>query len=193
MSVLRSSFRSALFAALCVGLSAGAWAGNGGNGNATVYKWVDAHGVIHYSDHPHPHAIKLSIEGAQTYEPPPPPPTGLQPPPSAAHTRKSRHDYSSCTIAQPHNQQMLMNVYHATAVVRTHPRLMPGNRIQLYLDGRRMPGGGPAFTFPVHRGQHSVSAVVVDSVGQIVCETSTVTFYVHQPSIKNPHNPVHPH
>lgn len=191
MSVSRLSLRTILAGVLCVALSVAAWAGNGST--ATVYKWVDAHGVIHYSDQPHPNATKLSIEGAQTYEPPPPAPSNLNPPPNDAHSHKSTREYSSCAIVQPHNQQMLMNVYHTTAIVRTHPQLRSGNRIQLYFDGRRMPGDGPAFTFPVHRGQHSVSAVVLNSVGQIVCETSTVTFYVHQPSIKNPHNPVHPH
>jgi hypothetical protein len=54
-------------------------------------------------------------------------------------------------------------------------------------------GSGTSFTFPVVRGQHSVQAVVEDNAGQIVCETSSVTFFVHQPSVQNPHNPVHPH
>ncbi len=190
MSALRVSVATALAAVLCIGLSAPVRAGSGDN--ATVYKWVDAHGVIHYSDHPHPNATKLRIEGAQTYAPPPPMPADLNAAPPSA-SASSAPAYSSCRIAQPHDQQMLMNAYHATAIVRTDPPLLPGNRIQLYFDGRRMPGDGPAFTFPVYRGQHSVSAVVLNRFGQIVCETSTVTFYVHQPSIQNPHNPVHPH
>ncbi len=190
MSAFRFSVGAALAAIVCVGLSAGAWAGNGGS--ATVYKWVDAHGVIHYSDQPHPNATKLRIQGAQAYAPPPPLPDMNAAPAAPASTRPA-HAYHNCRIVQPHNQQMLMNVYRTTAVVRTNPPLFAGNRVQLYFDGRRMPGGGPAFTFPVHRGQHSLSAVVVNGLGQIVCETSTVTFYVHQPSIKNPHNPVRPH
>ena len=191
MRAARLILRPALAAVLCAGLCTVAWAANGSGGDSTVYKWVDAHGVIHYSDHPHPNATKLSIKGAQTYAPPPPMPADLEATPTPADT-KPAHAYSSCHIAQPHDQQMLMNVHHATAVVRTNPPLFTGNRVELYLDGRRMPGSGPAFTFPVFRGQHSVSAVVVNRFGQIVCETSTVTFFVHQPSIQNPHNPVHP-
>ncbi|MGC8520543.1 MAG: DUF4124 domain-containing protein [Steroidobacteraceae bacterium] len=190
MSASRWILRTAMAAVLCAGLSAAVWAGNGDG--ATVYKWVDAHGVIHYSDRPHPNATKLTIQGAQAYAPPPPLPSDLSAAPPPAAARRARA-YNSCRIAQPRNQQMLMNVHHATAIVRTDPPLLPGNRIQLFVDGRRMPGEGPAFTFPVYRGQHSVSAVVVNGFGQILCETSTVTFYVHQPSIQNPHNPVHPH
>ena len=191
MSAFRLCMGTAFAAVLCVGLSAAVWAGNGDN--ATVYKWVDAHGVIHYSDRPHPNATKLSIKGAQTYAPAPPLPADLNAAPLTPADTQPAHAYSSCRIAQPRDQQMLMNTYHTTAIVRTDPPLFAGNRVQLYLDGRRMPGSGPAFTFPVNRGQHSLSAVVVNSFGQIVCETSTVTFYVHQPSIQNPHNPVHPH
>lgn len=189
MSLSRLIFQAAMAGALSLGLAV-ARAGDGGA--STVYKWIGPHGVIHYSDHPHPNAIKLTIKGAQTYAPPPPPPNDLNapsPPPAAA---RPAHTYSSCEIAYPHQRQMLMNVYHTTAVVRTHPALFPGNRIELYFDGRRMPGRGPAFSFPVNRGQHTVSAVILSRFGQIVCETSTVTFYVHQPSIQNPHNPVHP-
>ena len=36
-------------------------------GSATVYKWVDDAGVIHYSDQPNPKAQKLQISDAQTY------------------------------------------------------------------------------------------------------------------------------
>lgn len=192
MSAFRLTAGTALAAVLCVGLFAASWAGNGDG--ATVYKWVDAHGVIHYSDHPHPNATKLHIQDAQAYAPPPPLPADLSAAPAQPAHTSHRRAYSSCRIVRPRNQQMLMNAYHATAVVRTDPRLFPGDRVQLYFDGRRMPGAGPAFTFPVHRGQHSLSAVVVNRFGQIVCESSTVTFFVHQPSIQNPHNPVlHPH
>ena len=71
-SVSRLIARTAVAALLCAALPAAGWAGNGAN--STAYKWVDAHGVIHYSDHPHPDAKKLHITGAQTYSAPPIPP-----------------------------------------------------------------------------------------------------------------------
>lgn len=170
----------------CMGCAA-ARAGQG-EGPITVYKWVDAHGVIHYSDQPHANARKLRIAGAQTYSAPPVP---AEPSASAGQQAPAMRAYRSCAITQPGEQQMLMNTYKTTAVVETDPPLRPGNRIHLFYDGRQLPGNGPAFTFPVHRGQHTVSAVVVDGFGQILCETSTVTFYVHQPSLLNPHSPLY--
>lgn len=161
------------------------------NGSTTVYRWVDPQGVVHYSDQPHPHAQKLEIRGAQTFSALPLPQT-----PSTAmpqETEQSAPAYQSCAISQPADQQMLMNTYKTTAVVETSPQLRPGDQVRLFVDGKSISGAGTSFTFPVVRGQHSVQAVIEDSTGQIVCETGSVTFFVHQPSVQNPHNPVHPH
>lgn len=170
-------------------LTATALADNGGR--TTVYKWVDAKGVIHYSDQPHPNAQKLEITGAQTFSSSAMPPLPAEPPPEEA--QPSGPAYQSCAIAQPTDQQMLMNVHDATAVVQTSPPLRPGDDVHVFVDGKEITGSGTSVTFPVFRGQHSVQAVIVDGTGQIVCETKTVTFFVHQPSIQNPHNPVRPH
>ena len=160
----------------------------------TVYKWVDSRGVIHYSDQPHPNASKLDITGAQTYTPPPLP----APSPTGPTAPREQRRYQSCQITSPADQQMLMNVYRVTAVVTTSPALHPGDRVQIFLDGKQLPPGstdaGLAFSFPVYRGQHSLEAVVESGMtGQIVCESPSITFFVHQPSLQNPHNPVHPH
>lgn len=157
------------------------------NGVTTVYKWVDAQGVVHYSDQPHPNAQKLEVRGAQTFSAMP-----VQSSPAPVEAPAAGPVYSSCAISQPTDQQMLMNVYNATAVVASSPPLRPGDQVHLFVDGKVIPGSSTSFTFPVFRGQHSVQAVIEDSTGQIVCETSSVTFYVHQPSIRNPSNPVHP-
>jgi Domain of unknown function (DUF4124) len=161
------------------------------NGTTTVYKWVDAQGVVHYSDQPHPNAQKLEVRGAQTFSSLPLPPSSSS---SSApvETQPSGPAYDSCTIAQPADQQMLMNVYNTTAVVQTSPPLRSGDQVHLFVDGKQIQGSSTSFSFPVVRGQHSVQAVIEDSTGQIVCETSSVTFFVHQPSIQNPSNPVHP-
>ena len=172
-----------------LGLLAGtALAGNGGS--TTVYKWVDAQGIVHYSDQPHPNAQKLEVRGAQTFSALPAPQSAATPPPASMHATGPA--YESCAISQPADQQTLTNVYETTAVVQTSPGLRAGDDVRLFVDGKQIAGSGSSFTFPVERGQHSMQAVVEDSTGQIVCETSSVTFFVHQPSVKNPHNPVHP-
>jgi hypothetical protein len=182
--------RSIRFTLICLGLlSAAALADNGGT--TTVYKWVDAQGVVHYSDQPHPNAQKLEVRGAQTFSALPAPTTSAMPAQEQT-TQSSAEPYQGCAITEPTDQQSLMNVFQATAVVQASPQLRPGDEVRLFVDGKQIAGSGTSFTFPVFRGQHSVQAMIQDSTGQIVCETSTVTFFVHQPSVQNPHNPVHP-
>ena len=178
------------FTLICLGLLAGAALADNG-GTTTVYKWVDPQGVVHYSDQPHPNAQKLEVRGAQTFSALPlPQPSST---PAVQESQPPAQAYDSCAIAQPADQQMLMNVYQTTAVVQASPQLRQGDEVRLFVDGKQVPGSGTSFTFPVFRGQHTVQAIIEDSTGQIVCETSTVTFFVHQPSIQNPHNPVRPH
>jgi hypothetical protein len=159
------------------------------NGVTTVYKWVDAQGVVHYSDQPHPNAQKLEVRGAQTFSSLPAPQSTSSAP---AEAPPSGPAYDNCSITQPADQQMLMNVYNTTAVVQTSPPLRPGDQVHMFVDGKQIQGSSTSFSFPVFRGQHSVQAVIEDSTGQIVCETASITFFVHQPSVQNPQNPVHP-
>ena len=184
--IRRPAARSAVAALAAFGLLSAATALADNNGRTTVYKWVDAQGIVHYSDQPHPNAEKLEIRGAQTF-------SALTAPVSSSATEQTQPagpPYDSCSIAQPTDQQMLMNVYQATAVVQTSPALRPGDQVRLFLDGKQITGSGTAFTFPIFRGQHSVQAVIEDNAGQIICETTAVTFFVHQPSSQNPQNPL---
>jgi hypothetical protein len=159
----------------------------------TVYKWVDENGVVHYSDQPHPNAQKVQLKSAQTYTPaqgtsaaaavPPPPPPA--------------HSYRGCVIAQPPNASELANVDSLAVVVQTDPALHAGDQIYVLLDGQALNGGAPTgaqFTIsPVDRGEHTLQAVVKGSDGSVICQTASVTYNVHQPSLLNPNNPIRPH
>ena len=159
---------------------------------ATVYKWVDENGVVHYSDQPHPNAQKMSVQAAQTYKAgdmpaapggPPAPPAAAAPPP-----------YRGCAIAQPTEDQTFTSVDSLSIIVRTDPELQPGDQIFLMLDGQPLNGGaatGNQFTLtPVDRGAHTVQAVVRDSDGGVRCKTPGVTYNVQQPSLLSPANPL---
>jgi Domain of unknown function (DUF4124) len=159
----------------------------------TVYKWVDDDGVVHYSDQPHPNAQKLQVKDVQTYKSSPVtaggPPT--PPPPRSAGA------YRGCAILQPPTASDYANIDSLSVVVQTDPALRAGDQIYVLLDGQALNGGAPTgaqFNLsPVDRGEHSLQAVVKASDGSVVCQTSDVTFNVHQPSVQNPVNPVRPH
>jgi hypothetical protein len=173
--------RAILFTLLSV-LCTAAFAG-------TVYKWVDENGVTHYSDQPHENAQKVTLAQPQTYKAPKPPAEQ----PSAAAPPKTPPAYSSCAIAQPANEDTFPNATSVDAAVVTNPGVRPGDEVVLLLDGSRVanfpPGGGTTTISPIERGSHSLQAIVRDGNGQVVCQTTNVTFTVLQPSVLNPANP----
>ena len=169
---------------------------------ATVYKWTDEDGVVHYSDQPHANAEKLSVKSAQTfkeagmsygggYDAAPANPSSTRPAATADHT------YQGCAVVQPADDQNFANLDALNIVVQTDPVIKPGDRIFVSLDGQPINNGAPTggqFTLtPVDRGTHTLQAQVRSPDGTIVCQTPSITFHVHQPSIQNPVNPVRPH
>jgi hypothetical protein len=161
--------------------------------SATVYKWVDEAGVTHYSDQPHENSMKVELQAPQTYPAPRSPTRAATT--SASASAAPAAPYQSCALVEPTADETYMNASSVSAAVALHPAARPGDRIVLLLDGQRVPGlptSGSQFTVPVDRGSHSLQAVVQDSSGHVVCQSSTVSFNVHQPSILNPVNPVRP-
>lgn len=163
---------------------------------ATVYKWTDEDGVVHYSDQPHPNAEKVHVQAVQTYKSGPyDAGGGAQPAPSGGGTAPAA--YAGCAIAQPADNQNYPNADSLSIVVRTDPSLHPGDQIFLMLDGAPLNNAQPVgtqFTLsPVERGTHTLQAVVRAGTGALMCQTPAVTFSVSQPSTQNPVSPVKPH
>jgi hypothetical protein len=162
---------------------------------ATVYKWVDDNGVVHYSDQPHENSQKVELKAPQTYTAPKAPAT----PPSrpAPQSKSPVQVYQSCAVSEPSNDQVFMNTDTVTAGVTAQPAIRPGDTAIVTLDGQRVPGvpasGGQFTISPVDRGTHSIQMTVQDSNGATVCSSSTVTFHVQQPSLQSPTRPVRPH
>ena len=165
---------------------------------ATVYKWVDENGVVHYSDQPHANAQKIQVQGAQTYKEVPVPAgnstPGAPPPPSFP---TASGGYRGCAITQPQDDQAFADADSLTVVVQTDPPLHASDQVFVTYDGQPLNGNtatGGRFTIsPLDRGTHTLQAVVRDSQGTVLCQAPGVTFHVHQPSILNPVNPIRPH
>lgn len=161
---------------------------------ATVYKWVDANGVTHYSDQPFPGAKKIEVESAQTYAAPSPEKGTV---PQAA--KKKAPDgplYAACDVYKPSAEEALINVQSVTAKIRLDPGLRAGDRALIAFDGKVLADVemvGSEFTIsPVYRGEHTVSAVVQNLAGNIVCQSDPIKFYVREASKLSPQSPLRP-
>ncbi|HEY2591864.1 MAG TPA: DUF4124 domain-containing protein [Steroidobacteraceae bacterium] len=158
----------------------------------TVYRWVDEQGVVHFSDQPHPGAQKMHVEDAPTF-----PAQRIPQTPSAAPPPAEQGSTASCAIESPGDQQNLMNTYSVNGSIRLPEPLDAGDRVVLMLDGKVLAGAAElsgAFHIPeIDRGAHTLAAQVQSPGGQVICQTPQITFFVHQPSVQNPQNPVRPH
>jgi hypothetical protein len=156
--------------------------------SATVYKWVDENGVVHYSDQPHENAEKVQVAAPQTYTP-----THINSPRSSSPAPTSNNAYQSCEVVQPANEETFPNAESVSAAVQVNPAPRGGDQVVLLMDGNPVPNfpraGGSVTISPVDRGTHSLRAVVQDSGGKVLCESPSVTFNVTQPSTLNPNNP----
>ncbi len=155
---------------------------------ASVWKWRDANGVVHYSDQPVPGAELVNGLGANasSYTP--------VPAASAASSQSSKSSaavtYTNVEIWKPSADATIANTGGQVSVgVRVEPALATGHRLALYLDGVLVSGFPPQDSdydlSDVERGTHSLTLVVLDTRGKQVATSSTVQFHIRQPSVLN--------
>lgn len=152
---------------------------------ATLYKWVDDQGNVHYSDKPHPGATKVHLPSAQTFSAP------QTAAPSAGHedgkgqAEQAQAAYSSFQISSPASDETLSNVHSVTVTVAVEPALQQGDKVTISMDGQSQgPGTALSATFSdVTRGQHTASATLIEANGQVM-DAPAVTFYVRQATQK---------
>jgi hypothetical protein len=162
----------------------------------TLYRWVDAQGVVHYSDTPHEGAQVIQMQGAQTYHgtsaAPATPAVTAAPQPA-----KKSEAYDSCAITTPAPDSSLYAPDSVAVSVQVSPGLHDGDQLTVQVDGRQLQSGaegGQSFVIQQpERGDHSVSAQVRSPEGVMLCNAPPVTFSVTKPSVNSPNNPVKPH
>jgi hypothetical protein len=161
-------------------------------GGAEVYRWVDADGVVHFSDRPRAGAERVVVDVA--------PAIRVAPPPAATAARPAAEPgylpYRQVTIDSPAEDEVLWNIEGQLDVTFTvDPPLQAGHRLQLYLDGEPVATLDPDSSnqtrlSAVYRGAHTLEAEVVDREGASLLRSEPLRFSVRQTSIQNPVNPV---
>jgi hypothetical protein len=151
---------------------------------AVVYKWVDGDGVVHYSDQPVPGSEKIVTSaapgrmGTVAVAPPPPGQQARQRPPAAP---------AVFAILSPNAEQTFVN---EPVPVRLDLQPEPSEDAVLSwsLNGQVLAGqSGSQFTLPnLPRGAYNLSATLVDPNTRQAISSTSVTFYVQQPSLLSP-------
>ena len=162
-----------------------------------LYKWVDADGVVHYSDQPHDGAEKIKVAKPQTYSAPPAPPRASVTPSQRPATGQPAQpaqpgavtQYTRVSLVSPSNDDVYTNTDGRVGyTVAIEPGLGTGHQIWILLDGQRVDGAATGSTdgtlTGVERGTHTLVAEVVDLAGRILGSSETVTFNVNQTRVK---------
>ncbi len=157
-----------------------------------AYRWVDESGQTHYSDRPVPGAEQFELVSVSPSAPSGP---HLLPPMSAAVEVQTPRAaaYPSFAVIQPASDETLWGTGGVIDVaLRIGPELQPGHRLGYYLDGEFTLTESPSTRFQlqdVHRGTHTLQAVILDEGHEEIVRSSVVTFYVQQTSIYYPRSP----
>lgn len=152
----------------------------------TVYRWVDAQGVVHYSDQPHKGATKVNL-GANTtvldFKAPKVATVAAKAAPAAA-----KPSYKLKILAPSPGTTLRPVNYRVHVNVRVRPALAGAALLHYQLDGK--PIGKPTARtaiemHKVYRGTHTLTVSVVGPHGEVWGQANS-TFYVHQHSLLDP-------
>jgi hypothetical protein len=152
---------------------------------AVVYKWVDADGVVHFSDQPYPGAEKIytSSPSAGTATAAAGSSAGSRQPPKSAAA--SGLNYAEFSIASPANEQTFFGDDIIAVHLNLEPPLKPNQSITWHLNGKQLEFPPDAVAFPLphlDRGAYNLAATITDQETSESQSSNTVTFYVRQPS-----------
>jgi hypothetical protein len=152
-----------------------------------VYKWVDADGVVHYSDQAVPGAEKIYTSSAAksgTVVPLPGANQAAKKPPGKAA------EFTQFAITSPAADQTFFGDEAVGVHLALAPALGPGQTITWHLNGKQLedqPPDATSFVLPrLDRGEYAIAATVNDQATGESQSTPSVTFYVRQPSALSP-------
>ena len=154
-----------------------------------VYRWVDKDGVVHYGGQPPSKDAKpATLPDIQTYshragnKALPVSPADASAKPVTAAVKEMR-------ILAPVQDEVFRDAQGSISVsVAVLPALPPGAGVLFYLDGaakNARPSPATTMTFNgVERGEHSVTAAVVDASGKELMRAPPVTFHNKPPTAR---------
>ncbi|MAB24343.1 DUF4124 domain-containing protein [Pseudomonas sp. 5Ae-yellow] len=180
----------ALSVLLLGGMSAGA-------GASEIYTWTDAQGNRIYSDQPNPNSTKIEVGPTNSIEPPKPIPA-FNEASNGANNQSNANitgGYRSLKVTSPANDSAVRaNDGNITLSVTIDPPLRSGNLLRAQVDGnlneQAIAGSGQpnaTLTLPnLDRGTHEISAVIMDTKGQVILSSDPVTLHVQRTSLNQP-------
>jgi hypothetical protein len=159
---------------------------------AVIYKWVDADGIVHYSDQASPGAEKIVTATSSG------PASGARnataPTAQAPQRSEGGLNYAEFSIASPAQGQTFFGNDVVSVHLNLTPSLRPNQSITWHLNGKQLdsPPSAVSFALPhLDRGTYALAATITDQQTSESQSSDSVTFFVRQPSALSPQSPLH--
>ena len=163
---------------------------------AVVYKWVDADGVVHFSDQEAPGAEKIYTKGSSSTAPASGPRAPAGAPAGSFQAPKKPAagalDYTEFSITSPLSDQTFFGDDAVSVHLNLSPALKLNQSITWHLNGKQLdyPPDAVAFVLPrLDRGTYALAATITDQQTGESQTSNSVNFFVRQPSTLSPLSP----
>jgi hypothetical protein len=154
-----------------------------------VYEWEDEDGQKHFSDMPREGAKEVDLAPAQTFSAP-----ALAASSATANSGSQGSSaadevsYNSLEISSPQEAETIWNTGgQITVKVSLTPGLEMGHQIRLYMDGQQLadlpPRSNSVQLSDVPRGEHQLTAEILDENGKPLISSPVRNFMYHQTSV----------
>lgn len=155
---------------------------------ATVYKWVDKDGNIHYSDQPHSNAqqVQLNENTDNQVSMAPVKPLNIA---GATAVTEPKAIYQVSILSPHHEETIRDNAGDFTVTGDVQPQLASGHYLQLYIDGIATTDAQTSALFSlkdIDRGEHKLQLKVIQQNGKVLASSSEITIFLHQAGLIKP-------
>lgn len=164
------------------------------SGYSAIYERSNQNGDTVYSDVPASNSqpIHLPRANATISTPSSATPSASTPTPSQGFTPTSlptteRKPYVLFVMTDPADQETFQNQRDIPLKIEVKPSLQPGDTIQLFLDGKPIGEASADLNqlalHQLDRGEHHISAALMDSNGHLLKKTDPITIFIHYSAI----------
>jgi hypothetical protein len=160
---------------------------------AVIYRWVDADGVVHYSDQASPGAEKI-VTATSSSSGAPGARNATAPTAQAPQRSAGGLNFAEFSITSPAPEQTFFGDDVVAVHLNLNPTLRPNQSITWHLNGKQLdfPPNAVSFALPhLDRGTYALAATITDQQTSESETSGSVTFFVRQPSALSPQSPLH--
>lgn len=166
------------------------------NNDDVIYKTVDENGVVHYSDKKTDQAKEIilptvnqmssstSKQSSSVFAP-----NRQTSVVNSSTSNEQQIDNYQISIVTPTNEQTIRdNAGFVMVKIQVLPKELSTNKVQLKIN-QEVFTSGKSFSYRLEnipRGEHKLTAEIIDQTGKLIAKSEPVTIYLFRPSVIKP-------